>query len=66
MSRSLSLAMEAPASASPATNAWAITTERVPGRAARSSCTRRIASVRVASWLRASSAQARRTASGSR
>ena len=66
MSRSLSLAMDGTASGSPATKACAITTERVPGRSARSDRTRRIASVSVASWLRAVRPHAERTASGSR
>ncbi len=66
MSRSLSLAIAGAPSALPATNACAITTERVSRRPCRSACTRRIASVRVASWVRAGSAQASRTESGSR
>ncbi len=63
MSRSESLSS---GRAPPPTKAWAITTERVPGRPARSARTRRIASVRVASWLRSGSPHGSRTASGSR
>ena len=68
MSRSESLAIDRTSSgrALPPTKAWAMTTERVPGRPARSARTRRIASVSADSWERSARPQGSRTASGSR
>ncbi len=60
MSRSLSLGSP------PATNAWASTTERVPGRVARSARMRRMASPRTARCERVGSSHAAVSTSGSR